>query len=105
MLQATSLEVSDFKRDAQTAHVSSSGATVSAADTFHAVRPPGLEIKARLAGIQVRRLQLLLSPASFCWLVHLLLRAHVRKSPLGLLMNNCMRLCRQSPVRFTSLHL
>ena len=51
--QASTLKSPDLESEAQAAHVSSSGATVSAADSFHAVRPPGLEIKGRLAGIQV----------------------------------------------------
>ncbi|KAK9867091.1 hypothetical protein WJX84_006946 [Apatococcus fuscideae] len=52
-MKAAKLEETDVEADAQAAPVMSTGATVAAADNFHAVRPPGFEIKARLAGIQV----------------------------------------------------
>lgn len=52
-MQASQLEDADLAAAAQAAPVRSTGATVAAADSFHAVRPPGFEIKARLAGIQV----------------------------------------------------
>ena len=52
-MQASQLKEADVEADAQAAPVGSTGATVAAADDFHAVRPPGFEIKARLAGIQV----------------------------------------------------
>lgn len=53
VLQASQLKDVDVAAAAQAAPVRSTGATVAAADSFHAVRPPGFEIKARLAGIQV----------------------------------------------------